>query len=358
MTSYTIMMTSYTVMMMSYSTVGLLTVLVAVTGGEYQLNITMKDVVPEKPDDLVCIAKQLDPAESYIVKFTPHASASTAHHMMVYGCQMPAHETMGEAWRCPDADGKGVHSVCGQGQRQIYFAWALDAPEFTLPDGVGFRVSGDTGINYLVIQLHYAKRFPDGVTDNSGVTLDITNTRPPQQAGYIVIGTWGSIPPHQPAYHMESACVYHRNYTIYPIGYRTHAHNLGVVTSGYRVRGGQWEQIGRMSPQLPQTFYPVSTPGMEVRPGDLLAGRCTMNSMGRLRPTRIGQHNHDEMCNFYIMYSTQHQAQLSTDYCFQDADTFRWAHQFPDDVIPHLASSLDGIPGAAEVRDKFNMKPR
>ena len=40
--------------------------------------------------------------------------------------------------------------------------------------------------------------------------------------------------------------------------------------SGYRVRDGDWEEIGRESPKKPQMFYPVSHPDMTVRKGDML----------------------------------------------------------------------------------------
>ncbi|XP_005102155.2 peptidylglycine alpha-hydroxylating monooxygenase [Aplysia californica] len=328
-------------------------------GEDYTITIRMDKAVSDRPDDLVCIGRKLEPDESYIVEFTPHASKATVHHLMVYGCHLPAVSDFEDPWKCYDGDGThSNHSVCGDGDRQIFFAWALDAPEKTLPDGVGFRVAGDTGINYLVIQLHYAKMFPEGVTDSSGVTLHMTKTRPPQQAGYIVVGTWGHIPPQMPDFHMESMCLYERNYTVYPIGYRTHAHNLGVVTSGYRIRDHQWTEIGRMSPQLPQTFYDVSNPGMDLEPGDLLAGRCTMNSMARQDRTKIGPTNHDEMCNFYIMYSTYYQGHLVTDYCFQDGNSFHWSDNFAQEEIPPNASALNGIPGADEVREKFGLKPR
>ncbi|GFR70842.1 peptidyl-glycine alpha-amidating monooxygenase [Elysia marginata] len=87
---------------------------------------------------------------------------------------------------------------------------------------------------------------------------------------------------------MESYCKYEGDYPIYPVGFRTHAHELGYAISGYRVRDGKWMEIGRMSPQLPQTFYTVSNPGMEIKQGDELASRCTMNSMAREDVTFIG----------------------------------------------------------------------
>jgi len=44
--------------------------------------------------------------------------------------------------------------VCGSGDTIVY-AWAMDAPELRLPDGVGFKVGGDTEIQWLVLQVHY-----------------------------------------------------------------------------------------------------------------------------------------------------------------------------------------------------------
>lgn len=68
----------------------------------------------------------------------------------------------------------------------------MDAPKLVLPEGVGFKVGGDTGVNYLVLQVHYANvdkflsklillfastvlmiRVLDGATDNSGIILTL-----------------------------------------------------------------------------------------------------------------------------------------------------------------------------------------
>lgn len=327
------------------------------TASNYTVDIRMDHVVAEKPDELLCKGIKLDAAEAYILKLTPHASKSTAHHMNLFGCGLPANLDLEKPWKCPGDDDPGdPESVCQDDDRKILFNWALDAPELSLPDGVGMRVGGETGINYLVIQLHYAKMFEDGLTDSSGYTLHMTRQRPEQQAGYIILGNVGYIPPRQPQFHMESYCVYNRSYPVYPIRYRTHSHNLGVVTSGYRVRHRHWTEIGRMSPQLPQTYYPVSQPGMEIHKGDKLFSRCTMNSMERRQRTYMGARNWDEMCNFYIMFTTRHMGTLENQYCFLDAQDFQW--RMVVDEIPADASSLRGIPGADKVREKFHLKPK
>jgi len=44
--------------------------------------------------------------------------------------------------------------VCESGETIVY-AWAMDAPALQLPQGVGFKVGGDTDVKYLVLQVHY-----------------------------------------------------------------------------------------------------------------------------------------------------------------------------------------------------------
>ncbi|ESP00557.1 hypothetical protein LOTGIDRAFT_157833 [Lottia gigantea] len=318
----------------------------------YNLTIRMPNVISPRPDALVCHGIKLDPEETYVVSYIPHASADVAHHMMVFGCILPAsHEP---SWLCNENHEDFETEVCGKGEKQVVFAWALDAPSFQFPDGVGLRLSGTTGVNYIVIQLHYKHIFPPGRTDNSGVTLQMTRERQPKQAGFYVIGTHGYIPPKQRAFTMETACKYENEYPIYPIGYRTHSHNLGVVTSGYRIRDGTWIEIGRMSPQLPETFYNV-TNHVEVRPGDVLAARCTMNSVKRTHNTHIGPTNADEMCNFYVLYYTYWKPNLQAQFCFRNAQDFHWNDYFEN--IPDTASSLVGIKGVDKVRKMFDLHP-
>ena len=51
---------------------------------------------------------------------------------------------------------------CGQvcrGQEQILFAWAKNAPPLQLPKDVGRHIGPGAGINYIVLQVHYARVF-------------------------------------------------------------------------------------------------------------------------------------------------------------------------------------------------------
>lgn len=68
---------------------------------------------------------------------------------------------------------------------------------------------------------------------------------------------------------------------IHPFAYRTHAHKLALVNSGYLVTKNEgkskWTEIGRRSPQLPQMFFPVSNE-IVAKKGDVIAARCTMHN--------------------------------------------------------------------------------
>jgi len=106
---------------------------------------------------------------------------------------------------------------------------------------------------------------------------------------------------------------------MHPFAFRTHAHKLGVVNSGYVIKtdpetGEQsWEEIGRRSPQLPQMFYPA-TNKIEAKKGDILAARCTMNNNLDHRVS-IGSTGDDEMCNFYVMYYVKGDKILDNNIC-------------------------------------------
>ena len=43
---------------------------------------------------------------------------------------------------------------------------------------------------------------------------------------------------------------------------------------------------------------------MTVNPGEILAARCTYNSLGHATSTKIGHTGGDEMCNLYLMFYT------------------------------------------------------
>lgn len=262
----------------------------------FSLDIRIPGVIPTESDSYYCMAVPVPTSqEAYIVDFVPHASMDTAHHMILYGCKTP-YATQGY-WDC----GKEL-GTC-RDQAKIMYAWARNAPPTKLPKDVGFKVGGDTRINYFVLQIHYGdiNNFKDHHRDCSGLTLRMTSKPQPFIAGmYLMMSLDTIIPPGKKVTNADIACTY-KSFPMYPFAFRTHTHSLGKVVSGYRIRNGQWTQIGRQSPLLPQAFYPA-TNTIDVKNGDILAARCMFTGEGRTTNTEIGGTSNDEMCNFYIMY--------------------------------------------------------
>ncbi|XP_051972235.1 peptidyl-glycine alpha-amidating monooxygenase isoform X2 [Xyrauchen texanus] len=262
----------------------------------FSLNIHMPGVIPTESDSYFCMAVPVPTSrEAYIVDFVPHASMDTAHHMVLYGCRTPY--VIKGYWNC------GTELGTCHDQAKIMYAWARNAPPTKLPKDVGFKVGGDTKITYFVLQIHYGdvSNFKDHHRDCSGLSLRMTSKPQPFIAGmYLMMSVDTVIPPGKKVTNADIACTYSSS-PMYPFAFRTHTHRLGKVVSGYRVRNGQWTQIGRQSPQLPQAFYPASNT-IDIKNGDILAARCVFTGEGRTIKTRIGGTSDDEMCNFYIMY--------------------------------------------------------
>ncbi|KAF7389065.1 hypothetical protein HZH66_010202 [Vespula vulgaris] len=277
----------------------------------------MPNVSPNVPELYLCTPVKVDPSRNYyIVGFEPNATMETAHHMLLYGCTKPG--STKSIWDC----GEMAHSLnsqretavpCSEGS-QILYAWARDAPRLNLPEGVGFKVGGDSPIKYIVLQVHYAHidRFKDGSTDDSGVFLHYILHPLNKLAGVLLLGTGGSIPPRSTEY-METACILKENKTIYPIAYRTHSHSLGRVISGYVIKPNwKWIELAR----------------------------CTMQNM-RDTWTNIGPTNEDEMCNFYLMYYVENDEPLNMKYCFTPGPpVYYWENDELRNIPDKEASTL------------------
>ncbi|KAL4228224.1 hypothetical protein ACF0H5_013657 [Mactra antiquata] len=315
----------------------------------------MPGVQPKIEDTYLCIPMKTSDIPRYIVGFQPHANMEISHHMLLYGCETPGSDQ--PVWNCGEMATKGgdYHKgpVCGSGAKILY-AWAMDAPALSLPKDVGFKVGDDTGVNYLVLQVHYknVKPFlpPRNEKDSSGIVLSMTNVPQARRAGVYLLGTSGYIPSKTTTY-METMCTFDNDFNVHPFAFRTHAHMLGQVTSGYRIRDGQWTEIGRKSPQLPQMFYNATTPGLVIQKGDILAARCTMkNNLDR--DVMIGSTQNDEMCNFYMMYYTEGGDKIMPEtYCFSAGPPqYYWQKDARmEDSLPNRPSTISVVPGTDEV---------
>jgi len=300
--------------------------------------LLMPKVHPPTPESYLCTPIEIKDEQYYITGFRPKALKHTAHHMLIYGCEEPG--TQEELWNCGEMmskpDGLEHYHPCKEAKGStIIYGWAKDAPALELPDGVGFRVGKESQIKYLVLQVHYAHldMIPeDG--DSSGIFLHYTRYPQPKTAGVLLLGTSGFAPRHSTTY-FETACQMNDDREIHPFAFRTHTHGLGKVVSGWRVQNmSNWDLIGKRDPQKPQMFYPVKDEKVTLKPGDVVAARCTMvNNLDRV--VWIGATNNDEMCNFYIMYWVYGKQQVHPNICFSAG---------PPEWSWHESAGLKNIP--------------
>jgi len=278
------------------------------------LDIKMPSVQPDQRETYLCRSVKVDSEENYIIKFVPKANMYTVHHMILYGCASPALND--EVWNCG-----GMHtttvvskypraSVC-DGRLTILYAWAMDAPELTLPEDVGFRIGRNSRIQYLVLQVHYLE--PLTGPDNSGLTVHMTREILPKTAGVLFMATLGRIRAHTKE-HFEATCIIKDEIELHPFAFRVHTHRLGKVVSGYLVRNKDWYLIGKKNPQEPQMFYPVADNSLVIRKFDMLTARCTMENLLD-KDVYIGATSDDEMCNYYMMYWVNGTETLTSESC-------------------------------------------
>ncbi|KRY66871.1 Peptidyl-glycine alpha-amidating monooxygenase A [Trichinella pseudospiralis] len=261
--------------------------------GVYELDLKMPGKMPSKDEEYLCYGIKVE-QPGYITEFIPIAEVSRVHHMIVFGA-MINDNAPGSVWRCEGS--LGVPSA------KILYAWARNAPALKMPNGVGVPISGSSTVNYLILQMHYNLKFIGSVLDYSGVTMKVTSNHPNYVAGVYILYADGSvsIPPKISEFPMNISCAVEENVIIHPFAYRTHAHSLGRIITGYKYRGNKWTLIGKGNPQWPQWFYPVKDK-ITITRGDTIAAQCIFDSTSRRNTTKIGAHGMDEMCNFYMYY--------------------------------------------------------
>ena len=110
--------------------------------------------------------KAINVIKNYLIYVLYQSNVLLTIHRNFIGCKTPGRKD--KLFNCgamtaKQEDLNSSLSPCGSGS-QVVYAWALNAPELILPDGVGFRVGGpDSDIDWLVLQVHYASisRIPE-----------------------------------------------------------------------------------------------------------------------------------------------------------------------------------------------------
>ena len=181
----------------------------------------------------------------HITGFLPNANPHSVHHMLLFSCAHPV-KPPGGVYNCVH------HNMC-RGSQSILYAWAQSAPSTILPDQVSFTINPSER-RFLVLQAHYAH----SVTrpDYSGLDLRYQKEVTRFAAGiFILLRSGLHIPPNKERVVGDVNCRLPSPVPITVFAFRTHAHALSTVISGYRYRHSAFSEIAKGSPQWPQTFY-------------------------------------------------------------------------------------------------------
>lgn len=191
----------------------------------------------------------------------------------------------------------------------IYILVLPDTPSLLLPPEVGIKVGGDSGLNYLVMQIHYKPHEHSGMshshTDSSGAIVHMVSGRNHGITKLADVFPLSSRSPVPVGFSSQSVeCGVKQDIIIHPFSYLTHTHDLGIKMGLYKFPGGDrdWPVlIGEANPQEPQVYLPVRDHSVTVERGDVMMSYCDYYNP-RNKTVYYGLSHEDEMCIFFLMY--------------------------------------------------------
>lgn len=226
----------------------------------------------------------------------PVKTAGAEFHVILNICALPGYydaSDEGAVYDC-DVDASSTPAgmpnalTCAAHQKtQRLYVWTKGADPYDMPPGVGFRVGGDTGYEFLVLRVHFKSvqdflsRGQDPMSGQAGLSLIMSTPTPGQvikTAGSMSVGARGLLPPHQVT-NVEGAMKMTDPVSFHPFAIQSHTHSLGLAVTTWKVSpDGQWTLIARRNPQRPEIWKPIPDKGLIVNPGDIVAVRCTFNN--------------------------------------------------------------------------------
>lgn len=174
-----------------------------------------------------------------------------------------------------------------------------------VPAGAGFKIGGDSGINYLVFQVHYNRQQDPNYRDHTRLiinTLSGKNHAVTRQAHIWWAQDLGTVPVGESE--MAGDCEIYEDKLVHPFMYLLHTHGLGTKVSLYKKPAGDSSEmvlIREGNPQEAQIYYPIEDTSLFLGKGDRLSLRCEFHNT-RNETVYVGSRRSDEMCMAYMMY--------------------------------------------------------
>ncbi|GIL73429.1 hypothetical protein Vretifemale_3547 [Volvox reticuliferus] len=153
----------------------------------------------------------------------------------------------------------------------FYAVWAPGADSFETPPEAGIALGGDSGVNWVVLQIHYTNTaLTTDLVDNSGFQLNVSTTLRQYDMGFLTLGTLDiSIPPGVANYSSTPnlcprSCTQQMTRPVTMILAGFHMHPLGKSIRT------QWFRNGQELPLLGERRafdFNYQAPGCRLTPG-------------------------------------------------------------------------------------------
>ncbi|PSC71645.1 peptidyl-glycine alpha-amidating monooxygenase [Micractinium conductrix] len=260
-----------------------------------QIPVVFPEHPTTEPDAYLCTAVPLPDRPLKLVGVEPTSDEEFVHHMLLFGCKVPAQQKL--VWPCK------MTAACGQGGESVLYGWGKNANAIALPDGVGYSVGPGTGVQALVLQMHFLVLRPPNDKSGSGLTLHLGEQPVPYSAGMIAYAAGFRLPPGQPSILVPNSCCYAGWEPLHGFAARVHTHSMGREVYLDRSQPADRKALDRITgldPQKPQGFYPIA-PEATFLPGDQLAMACNFDSTNKTKEVQAGHTSSHEMCNLYLM---------------------------------------------------------
>lgn len=216
-------------------------------------------------------------------------------HIAVIGCRMPdflpPSESVPNVWSCgetfmPVESSLPVASMCNDRTKYVLSSNFDNAKHsMSFPVGFGIPMAGDTGIDYLLLNIHIESltNLINGRTGTTGVvvTLRSTDFIEPHavKVGSITTFQFGHLPPHD-VKTIEGSFIIKDNITLHPLGVVTHTHKY-AIRAYFKKRDpqdGRQSVIWSQDPRHDVYYHDVDQLNVTLGQGDELIFGCVFNN--------------------------------------------------------------------------------
>lgn len=179
-----------------------------------------------------------------------------------------------------DALPGGPYCLTGADSGQTGYLYSdLDHQEHAGLDyapGTGFKVSGDTGLKYLVMYTHYPilSNLTGGMTGEAAIRVKVSQGTPLKRVGLLRLGNTGLLAPRSVT-SLTGSAVWWDPIPIHLFVYSVHTHSRGIGTLVWKEDSDGRKSVITDRDPHDQRWYPTDT---DVEQGDKLGFKCVYNN--------------------------------------------------------------------------------